>query len=151
MFNCSCHNYFVVMADQFSGLDTRANHTSKIVHMLFCSDLQHTCCFAHKKDWYMWCNVTVIFTSLTVKTWWQQFFRWLSNCDAPSQLISLVLVTASLPLLGSDAASHLSPKAQDATYLTAERIGLLIGEHLRHRNIVIPLQASVQWLAANLE
>ena len=31
----------------FSDLDTRANHTHKIVHMC---DLQHACCFAHKKD-----------------------------------------------------------------------------------------------------
>ena len=35
------------MVDQFSGLDTRANRTPKIVHTC---DLQHTCCFAHKKD-----------------------------------------------------------------------------------------------------
>ena len=41
-------SYFVVMADQFSGLDTRANHTRKIFHMC---DLQHACCFAHEKDW----------------------------------------------------------------------------------------------------
>ena len=40
-------SYFVVMADQFSGLDTRANHTRKIVHTC---DLQHACCFAHEKD-----------------------------------------------------------------------------------------------------
>ena len=39
---------FVVMADQFSGLDTHVNRTRKIVHMC---DLQHTCCFAHEKDW----------------------------------------------------------------------------------------------------
>ena len=36
------------MADQFSGLDTRANRTRKIVHTC---DLQHTCHFAHEKDW----------------------------------------------------------------------------------------------------
>ena len=42
-------SYFVVMADQFSGLDTRVNHTRKIVHTC---DLQHTCCFANKKDWF---------------------------------------------------------------------------------------------------
>ena len=40
-------SYFVVMADQFSGLDTCVNHTHKIVHTC---DLQHACCFAHKKD-----------------------------------------------------------------------------------------------------
>ena len=34
------------MADQFSGLDTRANRMRKIVHTC---DLQHTCCFAHEK------------------------------------------------------------------------------------------------------
>ena len=38
------------MADQFSGLDTRANRTRKIVHTC---DLQHACRFAHEKDW---CN-----------------------------------------------------------------------------------------------
>ena len=41
-------SYFVMMADQFSGLDTRANHTRKIVHTW---DLQLVCCFAHEKDW----------------------------------------------------------------------------------------------------
>ena len=40
-------SYFVVIADQFSGLDTRANHTCKIVHTC---DLQHACYFAHEKD-----------------------------------------------------------------------------------------------------
>ena len=40
-------SYFVVMADQFSGLDMCVNHTCKIVHMC---DLQHACCFAHEKD-----------------------------------------------------------------------------------------------------
>ena len=35
------------MADQFSGLDMCANRTRNIVHMC---DLQHACCFAHKKD-----------------------------------------------------------------------------------------------------
>ena len=35
------------MTDQFSGLDTRANHTRKIVHTC---DLQHACC-AHENDW----------------------------------------------------------------------------------------------------
>ena len=39
--------YFVVMADQFSDVDTRANRTRKIVHT---SDLQHTCRFAHEKN-----------------------------------------------------------------------------------------------------
>ena len=48
----------------------------------------------------MWRTVTAIYTRLTAETWWQQFFRRLSNCDAPSQLISLVLLTASLELLG---------------------------------------------------
>ena len=38
------------MADQFSGLDTRANRTRKIVHTC---DLQHARRFAHEKDWYM--------------------------------------------------------------------------------------------------
>ena len=47
----------------------------------------------------MWRTVTAIYTRLTAETWWQQFFRRLSNCDAPSQLI-LVLLTASLELLG---------------------------------------------------
>ena len=41
--------YFVVMADQFSGLDTRANRTCKIVHTC---DLKHACRFAHEKGWY---------------------------------------------------------------------------------------------------
>ena len=37
------------MADQFSGIiDARANRTRKMVHTC---DLQHACCFAHKKDW----------------------------------------------------------------------------------------------------
>ena len=35
------------MADQFSGLDTCAIHTHKIVHTC---DLQHACRFAHGKD-----------------------------------------------------------------------------------------------------
>ena len=39
--------YLVVMADQFNGLDTSANRTRKIVHTC---NLQHACCFAHKKD-----------------------------------------------------------------------------------------------------
>ena len=42
-------SHFVVMADQFSGLDARVNRMRKIVHTC---DLQHTCCFAHEKDWY---------------------------------------------------------------------------------------------------
>ena len=41
-------SYFVVMADQFSGLDMCANHTRKIVHTC---DSQHACCFAQEKDW----------------------------------------------------------------------------------------------------
>ena len=36
------------MADQFSGLDTCANHTHQIFRTF---DLQHTCCFAHENDW----------------------------------------------------------------------------------------------------
>ena len=46
----------------------------------------------------MWRTVTAsaIYTRLTAETWWQQFFRRLSNCDAASLLISLVLVTARL-------------------------------------------------------
>ena len=54
----------------------------------------------------MWRNVTVIYTKLTAEIWWQQFFRRLSNCDAPSQLISLVLLTASLELLGFEIRSR---------------------------------------------
>ena len=48
----------------------------------------------------MWRTVTAIYTRLPAETWWQQFFRRLSNCDALSQVISLVLLTASLELLG---------------------------------------------------
>ena len=43
---------------------------------------------------------------LTVDTRWQQFFRRLANCDAPSQPISLVLITASLELLGFEIRSR---------------------------------------------
>ena len=84
----------------------------------------------------MWRTVTAIYTRLPAETWWQQFFRRLSNCDALSQVISLVLLTASLELLGfgirprqaiSSAMCYLS-RRWDA-YL----IGLLIGEHLRYR------------------
>ena len=46
-FNCPVW-YFVVMVDQFSGLDTCANRMRKIVHTC---DLQHACHFAHEKDW----------------------------------------------------------------------------------------------------
>ena len=36
------------MVDQFSGIiDARANRARKMVHTC---DLQHACCFAHKKD-----------------------------------------------------------------------------------------------------
>ena len=52
----------------------------------------------------VWRTVTDIYTRLTAETWWQQFFRRLSNCDAPSQLISLV--TASLELLGFEIRSR---------------------------------------------
>ena len=42
------------------------------------------------------------------------------TCDAPSQLISLVLVTARVALLGSEilypVASNPNPKAQDGAY-----------------------------------
>ena len=54
----------------------------------------------------MGCTVTASYTRLTAKTWWQQFLRRLGNCDAPSQLISLVLVTASLELLGFEIRSR---------------------------------------------
>ena len=54
----------------------------------------------------MWRTVTAIYTRLPAETWWQQFFRRLSNYDAPSQLISLVLLTASLELLGFEIRSR---------------------------------------------
>ena len=85
-------------------------------------------------------HVTAIYIRLTAETWCQQFFRRLSNCDAPSQLISLVLVTAtaSLVLLGFEIRSRQAisiPKRMmfSSRRWDAWRIGLLIGEHLRYR------------------
>ena len=46
----------------------------------------------------MWHTVTAIHQTYS-RIWWKQFFSRLSNCNAPSQLISLFLVTASLALL----------------------------------------------------
>ena len=69
---------------QFSGLDTRGNHTCKIVHMLFCSDLQHTLFCSRKGLVHVMQRHSYLHQSQS-----QDMFRRLSNCDSPSQLISL--------------------------------------------------------------
>ena len=56
------------------------------------------------------------------------------SCDAPSQLISLVLVTARLALLGSEIPSRQAISIPNRKMLlVSQRIGLLVGEHLRYR------------------
>ena len=104
----------------------------------------------------MWRTVTAIYTRLPAETWWQQFFRRLSNCDAPSQLISLVLLTASLELLGFEIRSQQAisiPKRRVLLVLPLRRLPYRAVDRgafaiSRYR---FPLTASAQWLAANLE
>ena len=108
---------------------------------------------------YTWRTVTAIYTRLTVETWWQQFFRRLSNCDAPSQLISLVLLTASLEQLGFEIRSWQAISIPKRKMLLVSPLRHLAHRAVdrgafpisRYRDIVIPLPASAQWLAPNLE
>ena len=99
-----------------------------------------------------------LFTPDSAETWWQQFFRRLSNCDAPSQPIFLVLLTASLELLGFKIHSRQAISIPKRKMLLVSPLRCLayravgrLGEHLRYRDIVIPLSGSAQWLATNLE
>ena len=101
----------------------------------------------------MWRNVTAIYTRLTAETWWQQFFRRLSNCDAPSQLIYLVLLTASLELLGFKIRSRQAISIPKRKVLLVSPLRRLPYRAVSGSicDIVYPLPASAQWLPANLE
>ena len=92
----------------------------------------------HTTPQQMWCTVTAICTRLTAETSWQQFFRRLSNCDAPSQLISLVLTTASLPLLGSGI------RSRQAISIPKRRMLLVSPLRCDIRDIAISLSSSSQ-------
>ena len=81
-------------------------------------------------------------------------------CDAPWQLIiSLVLVTTRLALLGSEIPSQQPISILKRKMLLVSPLRRLARRAIargafaisRYRDIVIPLQASAQWLAANLE
>ena len=62
--------YFVVMVDQFSGLDTCAIRMHKIVHTC---DLQQACRFAHKKDWYIGSRSWTFYISMCISTLLTQY------------------------------------------------------------------------------
>ena len=79
----------------------------------------------------MWRTVTAIYTRLTAETWWQQLFRRLSNCDAPSQLISLVLLTVSLELLGFEIHSRQAISIPKVCLHLAMTRWLLIAQELQ--------------------
>ena len=64
----------------------------QVFRRLYDSSIQHA------TPQQMWRTVTAIHQTYS-RIWWKQFFSRLSNCNAPSQLISLFLVTASLVLL----------------------------------------------------
>ena len=95
----------------FTSLVTETR-TRQVLRRLYDSSIQHA------TPQQMWRTVTAIFTRLTAETWWQKFFRRLRNSDAPSQLISFVLVTASIALLGSEI-----PSRQTISCLTVETLG----------------------------
>ena len=78
------------------------------------------------------------------------------TCDAPSQLISLILLTASLELLGLEIRSRQTLSIPKRTMLLVSPLRRLAYRAvdrgaLWYRDIVIPLPASAQWLVANLE
>ena len=85
----------------------------------------------------------------------QQLWRTVT-CDAPSQLISLVLLTASLELLGFEIRSRQAISITKRNVLLVSPLRRLAYRAVDRRAFAIsryrfPLQASAQWLAANLE
>ena len=74
------------MADQFSGLDTRANRTRKIVHMC---DLQHACRFAHEKD----CTLSMHFERFIIyRTYIYMYTLTIKNTNSNTYLWSYIYI-----------------------------------------------------------